>query len=81
MSLVQRDVGIHVLVQESWLTAIAGCICCEDFPEAEVRGRIFHIREDAYRALIELRNLCPEIMLALQFADARRCGEPVKDSL
>lgn len=39
---------------------------CKALPEAGVdRGR-FIVHGDAYLALIELRNLCPEIVLALR---------------
>lgn len=48
---------------------------CKQFPEAGVRDGIFHVRGDAYMALIELRNLCPEVVLALQVADQRPCDE------
>lgn len=39
---------------------------CKAFPEAGVERGHFIVRGDAYLALIELRNLCPEIVLALQ---------------
>lgn len=38
---------------------------CKSFPEAGAQGGMFTVRGDAYLALIELRNLCPEIVLAL----------------
>ena len=39
---------------------------CKAFPEAGVDRGNFIVRGDAYLALIELRNLCPEIVLALR---------------
>jgi len=42
--------------------------CCKAFPEVGARNGIFHVRGDAYLALFELRNLCPEIILALRSA-------------
>ena len=38
---------------------------CKVFPEAGVESGYFRVRGDAYLALIELRNLAPEIVLAL----------------
>ena len=38
---------------------------CKGFPEIGAQDGIFHVRGDAYLALIELRNMCPEIALAL----------------
>lgn len=38
---------------------------CNAFPETGAQNGIFHVRGDAYLALIELRNMCPEIALAL----------------
>lgn len=38
---------------------------CKAFPEAGVERGQFIVHGDAYLALIELRNLCPEIVLAL----------------
>jgi hypothetical protein len=43
---------------------------CKAFPEIGAREGIFHVRGDAYLALIELRSLCPEIALALLSAAA-----------
>ena len=39
---------------------------CKAFPEAVVDRGHFMVRGDAYLALIELRNLRPEIVLALR---------------
>ena len=44
---------------------------CKVFPEAGVRDGIFQVRGDAYLALIELRNMCPEIILALSDLSGR----------
>ena len=38
---------------------------CKLFPETGVRDGVFHVRGDAYLALIELRNMMPEVVLAL----------------
>ncbi len=42
---------------------------CKEFPEAGAQGGYFMVRGDAYLALIELRNMAPEIVLALGRAD------------
>ncbi|GAA5049770.1 hypothetical protein GCM10023208_08220 [Erythrobacter westpacificensis] len=44
---------------------------CKAFPEAGVHNGLFQVRGEAYLALIELRNLCPEIVLALREQDGR----------
>lgn len=38
---------------------------CKAFPEAGKQGAFFMVRGDAYMALLELRNMCPGIVLAL----------------
>ncbi len=38
---------------------------CKAFPEAGKQDAFFMVRGDAYMALLELRNMCPEIVLAL----------------
>jgi hypothetical protein len=38
---------------------------CKAFPEAGKRDGFFQVRGEAYLALLELRNLAPEIVLAL----------------
>jgi hypothetical protein len=43
---------------------------CKAFPETGAQNGIFHVRGDAYLALIKLRNLCPQIALALLSAGA-----------
>lgn len=39
---------------------------CKVFPEAGTQDGMFMVRGDAYLALIELRNMAPEIVLALR---------------
>lgn len=39
---------------------------CKEFPEAGVQGGFFVVRADAYLALIELRNMLPEAILAIK---------------
>lgn len=48
---------------------------CKQFPEAGAQNGMFMVRGAAYLALIELRNMCPEIILALQSASRRPVGE------
>lgn len=38
---------------------------CKAFPEAGVENDQFIVRGDAYLALLDLRNMCPEIVTAL----------------
>lgn len=38
---------------------------CRAFPEADKQGAFFQVRDDAYLALLEFRNLTPEIVPAL----------------
>jgi hypothetical protein len=47
---------------------------CKEFPETGAANGSFTIRAEAYMALIELRNLCPGIVLALE-ASARSGGQ------
>lgn len=42
---------------------------CKAFPEAGVENGYFRVRGDAYLALIGLRNLVPEIVLAIRKND------------
>lgn len=44
---------------------------CKSFPEAGMRDGYFVVKPDAYLALIELRNLCPEVVAALEQAHGR----------
>lgn len=48
---------------------------CKEFPEAGVQGGMFHVRGDAYLALIELRNLCPQIVLALRSGNEKSASD------
>lgn len=39
---------------------------CKEFPEVRKDGAYFMVKGDAYMALIELRNLAPQVVLELQ---------------
>lgn len=38
---------------------------CKAFPEVRKEGAFFMVKGDAYLALLELRNLAPEVVTAL----------------
>jgi hypothetical protein len=38
---------------------------CKEFPESGMHQGMFVVRPDAYLALIELRNLAPDVVTAL----------------
>ncbi|QFT76007.1 hypothetical protein [Erythrobacter sp. THAF29] len=42
---------------------------CKEFPEAGKHGDMFLVKGQAFIAFIELRNLCPEIILALKHCE------------
>lgn len=47
---------------------------CAEFPEIEARDGNYLVRGDAFMAFIELRNLMPDVLLALsaERSDGRR---------
>lgn len=54
---------------------------CKSFPEAGAQNGTFIVRGAAYLALIELRNMCPEIILALHSAGRTPDGEDEPSSM